>query len=219
MNVSMHSRPGIRAFKSFDVAGVLTTAARRGWWKLPRSALQELMEERGWSTEGYVTDFDVLHRLTKKVLHCTEEQCLTVLEHRLRQMTVACSWGQELLEVDEAAQCLREEDRSDVQAQIETSEALTTATNDLRKEFKERRASLRTTPGGKKSKDKFAWEGPVTLPPFDHVDQKVLRKFLTKDTTIQGEKKFMCCPYSIGQKLQYHYFSSYDTFQYPCLTL
>lgn len=176
-DVGSHLRPAIRAFKSSEITSVHTLAAKCGWWTLPRSVLEQVSEDIGGSMDGCSSTFDVLYYMTKTVLKCSEEEVLAALEHRLGDLATATEWGGELLEVDEAAKCLREEDRSDIKKEVEQLHTRKTELTEFRSCYGAKKASLRTTGSGKQSKRRPPWKGPSKVS-YEHLNQKQAKDLL-----------------------------------------
>ena len=108
-------RPAIRAFVTMSgETSLLKVAAASGWWKLPRSVLETVAEECGWRLRSDFTLFEVLWLMTKSATGADDDGCMIMLRGRMSTLLRSTQLMEDVLTIDEAAQCLREEDRKDV---------------------------------------------------------------------------------------------------------
>ena len=115
------------------------------------------------------------------MLKCTEDEAMRFLRKRLSSHIQAAKNTQELLQVDEAAQCLKDEDRKDLtkcqeRALVHEQEML-----EFRQEYKKKRRDTREKVGGKKGKGAaIPWKGPKEIKgvDLDHLPQKECKQFM-----------------------------------------
>ncbi len=166
--------PGIRGFKKAYTDLVLKIAARSGWWDLGRSILDTVAESFGTRISEAKNTFDVLYLLTRDVLKCGPDAALDLLQNRMSRMMISQMCSEELLAVDEAAQCLREEDRQDLHHDQKRVVEQAREHAEFRRNFREKRASVRTD-GSKKKQDLIVWKGPAVL--RDNIPQAEAKKY------------------------------------------
>lgn len=176
--------PGVRAFREgTEPSSILRLAAEKGWWQIPRSGLENIAEHRGVHVSGEATLFDVLWTLTKHITTGTDEECFAMLESRMGSLMRSYAFMAEIMDVDEGARCLQEEDRWDVDVEKKKSTTKSAEIDDFRSSFREKRASTtRTTGSGRKSNKKVPWKGPDKIPSRDHIPQAEARKLMPPDS-------------------------------------
>ena len=172
-------RPAVRAFKENDTTTVLKLAAAKAWWSLSRSTLDSLAEHLSVGLSSTPNTFEVLFALTKHVLKVGDERCCEILKMRLSKLIASSRNTAEILAVDEAAQCLREEDRQDVKDQQKHTLEHEAEIASFRDRFREKRAAVRLAAGGgKASSKKVAWKGPKKIGGMEQIKQSDAKKFL-----------------------------------------
>lgn len=113
---------GLQVWAHREVGG---DRARAAWWSLGRPTLEAIADSLGVDLAGASSVFDTAFKLTQAVLGLKDDQVFTIMEQRLVHMSRSAVNVDEVMQVDEAAQCLREEDRSEIQAEQKKVQAPT----------------------------------------------------------------------------------------------
>ena len=117
-------KPALRfVVRTTQPENVLTCAAKKAFWNLPRPVLTDIAELQKCSLVGCTELFEVLYALVKQTLDIQDEDVMTILQQRGAALYKKQTGFTELLSVDEAQACFEEEDREDVQKTKETAKA------------------------------------------------------------------------------------------------
>lgn len=173
--------PALRPFVLGSPRSVLQVASESGWWQLPRSVLQKIAEHRGESLVAANSLFDAAWALTKSVSGASDETVFVAMERRLGSLLLQGTLAEDVLQVDEASACLREEDRKDLQTEQQNIVARESVVADFTKCLKEKRGSARVTSSGRQSKKKVPWKGPAQMPAA-HLEQQTAKKLMPPDS-------------------------------------
>ena len=84
----------------------------------------ELAEWMKCEVDGAASDFEMIERMVHLQLKCKDEDTLKYMKTKMQRMQVATGFGHELLQVDEARECLIEEDQKDLRKQQEKAPEL-----------------------------------------------------------------------------------------------
>lgn len=179
-------RPAVRAFKVGAIGNLEVLAAKAAWWALPRSVLETVGESLGIDLSGSTSLFDLVFRLTKGVLGGSDESIFELLEKRMQLLARTSSNMEDTMEdimaVDEAAQCLREEDRADIEVEKKKAHETVGEEQKFRATFRERRSSARPSTGKAMKGVLSKYTGPKKLPTnFEHLAQGEIKRFLPPD--------------------------------------
>lgn len=171
-------RPALRAFRQGPIDKLESVVARSAWWALPRSTMENVAESLGIDLTGAASTFDVAFKLTKGVLQCSDDEVFTILEKRMMHMAKTTLNMEEVMQVDEAAQCLREEDREEMQKEQKKMKESNAEEKGFRKVFSEKRAQARPNGAAGVRAAASAYVGPKKLPPLAHLKQSGIKQFV-----------------------------------------
>lgn len=177
-------RPRVRMVVSNNtvIEPVIQTMARQAFWQLDKATIEDMMEWSGMPLSECTTLFDAAFDGAKKALGITDEAALEVLRSRFAKLACHIEYVDDLMEVDEAAQCLDEADRKELRRLQERTHAHEGERKDFAKSFRERRervvASHVQKSGNKRARVSAAaqgYRGPKTLPGAETLLQRDLR--------------------------------------------
>jgi len=137
-----------------ETVPMLHLLAKKAFFSLPRFYLEAIADKEGCAMSGAVSMFDVQFLLVKHILNVSDEQALEILEHKLQKLqTSSSAFNSELLQVDEAQECLDDGDREDFRkSQARAKEEMVEVEN-YSKCFREKYTQQR---GGAAALKKFA---------------------------------------------------------------
>lgn len=175
-------RPGIRAFRDGETMAIDRLSATQAWFQLSRSQLENIAGNLSIDLAGCTTIVDVAFAMTKTVLQCNDDDCFAILERRLARDGQEPQHYDELMGIDEAAQCLRDEDRGQIKEEQAKAQTYATQAQLFRHTYRAKRAASR--PGAQHVKNVLSkYKGPKKLPlNYDHFDQRAARKYLPPDS-------------------------------------
>ena len=84
------------------------------YWDVDRQVREELADQLRCDVEGTASDFEMTERMIQHQLKCKDEDVLLYMRLKMERMQTATGFGHELLQVDEARECLIEEDQKDL---------------------------------------------------------------------------------------------------------
>lgn len=173
-------RLGIRAFvDEGSPSSILEAAARSAFWQLPRSTLEVLAEVEGVIVTDRKNMLELLLALIRHILQLPEDKCLSVLEQRLVAPIRSADAGASILQVDEAAACLREDDWKEITKEKKKCQDKLAETSEFRQAFRSKVSSARASGSRSRSKAVVGYKGPSMLPaPTEHVSQAVAKSLL-----------------------------------------
>jgi hypothetical protein len=163
---------------------VLELAARQGWWALPKHIVEQVAK----LIECAITSpslFGVLFAVTQSILKCSESEALECLAKRMAQMKSREQFaGDQILEVDAAAECLDEHDK----IEVKTVQKRALENKDELETFVAAYKEKRTSAGGSK-KAKVAkkggkasavpgYKGPKVLPPPSEIEHATAKQYM-----------------------------------------
>lgn len=180
---SLHMRPGVRGFRCTETMPIVQLAAQCGWWQLPRATLLMVGEMSGMQLDSTDGNFEVLFSATKQALKCSDQRVFEALEHRMGELMSSAKCMSEILQVDEAAQCLREDDRREVEVEQQRATTRAQEVKEFRKKFREKRASVRKASSGQR-RARIPYSGPKKLPAQDDIPQSVAKQLLPPDSSL-----------------------------------
>lgn len=139
--------PGVRAFLDAKSSmSVMKAAAKAAFWQLSRNTLETIAETEGVEIQPNSDLLEVVSCLTQHSLGISAEACTPILEQRLAIPLRAASVSEAILEVDEAAACLREDDWKAVSDEKKRSEEKSRDAGEFRVAFRKRAATFRKAP-------------------------------------------------------------------------
>lgn len=171
--------PGVRPVCLGRTAeSVLHAAAESGWWQLPRATLLAIADEIGIMYDEGTNMMELLSMMTKQVLGCNDEKCMSLLERRLTAPLRAAQVNSAILQVDEAQACLREDDFIELTKEKKRVENQVQEEADFRRQFHERASRVRNVKAGKRG-GISGYKGPRKLPdPTAHMSQAEAKKLM-----------------------------------------
>ena len=110
-------RPAMRFIVQDEPSPILVTAAKNGFWSVPRSVLTSVAEMEKCSLAGCADMFDVLWVLVLHILKCPEKVAIDILEAKGAALHGAQTGVAELMARDEAQACLDDDDKEDFKTQ------------------------------------------------------------------------------------------------------
>ena len=178
-------RPAVRAFKSGKLEDVFKVAARAAWWSLPRATLEKVATHLGINITDCANAFDLLFKLTKTTLGCTDSDALTILEDKMSNMMQNTACASQLLYIDEASACLHEDDRLDIKSEQKKASALQAEVDDIKKHFKVKADVVRRAAGQPTARAtlRTSYKGPKKWP-NDHIAQKDAKLMMPPDSAL-----------------------------------
>jgi hypothetical protein len=127
---------------------------------------------------------DLLWMLTTKILpELDEDQVLDIIQRRVDSLRNLSNATPDILEVDEAANRLKDEDRNEVHHEQKRKINLQAEVAQHRSWHRAKRSSVRQAAGGRNIK-KVPWKGPKRLPSYEHMAQSDVKKLLPPDSLI-----------------------------------
>ena len=137
-----------------EAVPILELLASKAFFNLPRFHLEAIAHREGCALSGAVTMFDVQWILVEHILKVGDEQALVILEKKLQKLqTTSSSFNSELLQVDEAQECLDDGDRDDFRKSQARAKEEMVEVEDYSKSFREKYTQHR---GGAAALKKFA---------------------------------------------------------------
>jgi hypothetical protein len=106
----------IRAFRDGPIEGVLNIACRNAFWLSCRATVVRFADEAHVGVPSGSSLFEVLFLVITSVLKCSSEVAMDYIHKRIGSMRDNTMFSKELLNIDDAIQCL---DHNDLQACIE----------------------------------------------------------------------------------------------------
>ena len=175
--------PAVRAFRAGPTTKPLILCAQAAFWDLPRSVVEMVTEELGLRVDSAMDTFDVLWMTMKHILKESDDAIFEKMEKRLGSIMDTKAGAEEILLVDEAAQCLAQEDRKGLLDEQEHIREKVNEQKDFRSSYRQRRQAHRTgKPGSKKGGKKMIWKGPNEVPRRDHIEQSEAKRLMPPDS-------------------------------------
>ena len=176
------SPPALHAVAFGPPLDILKLCARNAWWKLERAVLSDVAELEGIDISGATSTFDVLLVLTKVVLGVADEEALVILQQRLKALDGATTCADDILAVDEAAQCLREEDVQELKSTQKKAADHQAHLETFQQQFHCKAAIVKATdPRG--NGPKIKWKGPKVVP-AGHLSQAQAKQYMPPNSYI-----------------------------------
>ena len=157
------------------------------FYQMERSDLRDIANLLGLQVQPKMSLFDLLYYLVSGVLQCEAEECHTILSKRLKEAEESTTHSNMLLEVDEAAACLVEEDRRQLILEQDKQGVKMLQCKELHREFSQ---SVAEKVGGakagakKRPRPKFDTPYPRKLPVLEKIPQQRLKALLPPEGLI-----------------------------------
>jgi hypothetical protein len=155
--------------------------AENAFWQLDRNQILDIADHLHLKVEQHMTLFDLLYTLVKQISKSSATVVLAILRKRIVQTEKSITHTDVLLEMDEAAACLVEEDRKQVILEQGRQQVKQVECKELRREYSENVVKkVHQQPAAAKSKPKpeFKLAYPKKLPVLETYPQKDLKKLL-----------------------------------------
>ena len=174
-------RPAVRAIRDpadEPLLPIPRLLAKNAWFMLAKTDVEDICQDQGVELEDSSTLFSVLLCATKNVLGISEQAALEILRIRFSRLPSNREVDADLMQVDEAAACLDQQDRAEFKRaqQEQADQQLERAA--LSRAFRSHREQLANKGrGNKKLKLGVAgYKGPRKLPPgVEALSQKDLK--------------------------------------------
>lgn len=178
---------GVRAVKLYatPVEALEHLLARNAWFDLPKAIVLDFNEHLNHPKPQGDSLSDVVFAATKNVLQISDSDCMGIMTVRFARLPCHTEYMADLLEVDEAQNCLDENDRKELQnAQLRHQENIVECKAFV-KRFQGQRSRMTSSPQrgtAKKQKNSAMpqYQGPKRLPEpgRESISQKDLRVYL-----------------------------------------
>lgn len=123
--------------------------AEHAWFKLGIDTLTLVAQKEDCDISQCVSAVETLAKLTVFVLQCSEMEAMTFLRWRFHEFKRDAVCDSDLLEVDEALACFKEEDRLEVVRRQKTNSALQLDLQEFQKQYRTKIQDLRRGGPGK----------------------------------------------------------------------
>ena len=187
--------PGARAFLDGEELALKELAARSAWWHLGISDLHNIAKYLKADVKKSDSLFQCLLQLAMHVLKCSEKEAMDIISQRLVQMQAKNDFSQELLDIDEAVNCLEKNDMEEVSKQQSKSVERQMQYDDFVEQYKELKAraapkAKAASKGGGAGKDKVV----VRKLPHDlsHISQKDAKLLMPPQSYIWKSRSDGC---------------------------
>ena len=175
-SISAHLPPALRLFIDTEMDNPLHLAADNAFYNIALHTLEWIASDIGCDYAAGDNVVQILFKLVKFVTKYTDAKVYTVLEKRFTALSRMCKHSGELLQVDEAAQCLTDEDQRKVHAEQDKATEALQELQQYRKDYKEHRAAHVKATGGC-TKKVVEYKGPKKVN-YNHLNQKTCKLLL-----------------------------------------
>ncbi len=111
-------RPPIpRLFVQHGPEPLIKIAARCAFWTMPVTDLQKIAQHRNIELGAVSNLCDMVCSLVQKTLQCSDDETMQIATQRLATNDVSASFSKELLELDEALDCMDQHDAKRIHQQ------------------------------------------------------------------------------------------------------
>ena len=183
-----HVQPGIRAFiMDFNTFTPTELGATNAWWSFDSSTITNIAQHLNADISSCEDTFSKLFTLTKAVLGDDAEVVHQALQKRIKDLDNQVAFADVLMEVDEAAACLVEQDRHDLTAEQDSLKIKRIEFKHFKKQYKEsvvKCASDQVRGGGARRNPKFNTKFPSKVPDFNHIQQSKLKTLVPEGSLI-----------------------------------
>lgn len=133
---------------------LVNAAAMKAFWKLPPTFLRKLADYVGISIPAGASAFTILYNMVSECLGCNEAKTLEILSERLGSGSGdGADFGyNDIMELDEAAACLDQNDRQDLKDCQQKSEKIAKEHTATVTEWIQKKSTLRAKTGGSSSR-------------------------------------------------------------------
>lgn len=165
--------PRIRLFAEGPFESLLVVAAKRAFWTLPRSLLQDIASDQGIDIGQATNAFETVAALSSSILGCDQATATRVCHQRLLLLDQETAYSRDLLEIDEAIEVLDKNDHKTVKAEKTSAERAQCQRRDFAEAYKA--AAARHLPRPRA----VAKRGAKAPPPMpDVIQQSEAKKFI-----------------------------------------
>lgn len=172
---------GVRAFADCLPSPLHEVAARHCFWRLEKTFIQRLCAHLDIQLDTGGSLLSVCVVAIMGILSCPEDEALGFVAQRMA-VEAANVWHDEVLDIEEAAQCLDRHDQDEVGRQQQAARSAKEEANDFRNEYRQRRSAVASGAssggggrGGKKKKKEAAESDPLRprkLPPISTISHR-----------------------------------------------
>ena len=178
-------RPGVRPIRDAytQLQPVLNVLAERAFFRLDKTTITEVCQHEGYELEPHTNLFDTVFEATQTVLGLSSADTLDVMKIRFASLPTNYIYTGDLLEVDEAAACLDENDRGELIKLQKETVGQGEEKDMFVQHFRQRREALarEAAPKSRAKKAKVSdvpsYNGPDKLPEAETLLQKDLKAF------------------------------------------
>lgn len=135
-------RKSLRLLVHGKIAQVKEVAAREAFWELSRTELMSFAEEWDISIDSGESLMGVLFTMVKAITEVPDMDVMDIIHKRLARASQPSDWTSEILEIDEALQCVDRQDQELIVQEKKTAVQRAQETVGILQDYKQRRQDI-----------------------------------------------------------------------------
>ena len=196
--------PCTRMFLEEGPLPLLTIAARKAFWSMPKVSLVPYCQDLGVALGSGASLFACVYELVKHIIGGTEGEILDIVHQRLVRYDAEGAYSDALLQCDAAIQMLDIHDHQTLYDEQKTARSLQTDREIYAEDYRKQRMTLHPPKGKAKAKAKGRGKGKplsIAMPPPSTIPHADAKKYIPPTSSIwrgvvRGQWCGHCPPYA-----------------------